>query len=204
MLMSADHYFSKDPASSFEEKDITVELAGERVSVTTAGGIFSPNQLDPGTKVLLEKISLAPTSGTILDIGCGWGPISLALARKSPDAKVIALDVNQRALELTRKNARALGLSSISTATPDEVPEGEFSGIWSNPPIRVGKNELHEMLLRWIPRLAKGASAYLVVQKNLGSDSLQKWLNSNLPKTFEVSRLDSVRSYRILEIKNRP
>jgi 16S rRNA G1207 methylase RsmC len=98
-------------------------------------------------------------------------------------------------------NAKALGLGNIQTATPNAVPKDiKFSGIWSNPPIRIGKKELHELLLTWLPRLENGSSAYLVVQKNLGSDSLQKWLTETLIDGYEVSRLTSIKTYRILQV----
>jgi 16S rRNA G1207 methylase RsmC len=111
------------------------------------------------------------------------------------------VDVNNRSLELTDTNAKTVGLTNIQTATPDSVPKDiKFSGIWSNPPIRIGKKELHDLLLSWLPRLENGASAYLVVQKNLGSDSLQKWLAETLVDGYEVSRLTSVKTYRILKV----
>jgi 16S rRNA G1207 methylase RsmC len=151
--------------------------------------------------VLIDHLELAPKDGNILDLGCGWGPIALNLAKHSPKAKVWAVDVNSRSLELTAENAKTLGLSNIQTATPESVePDIKFSGIWSNPPIRIGKKELHGLLLAWLPRLEKGGSAYLVVQKNLGSDSLQKWLTETLIEGYEVSRLTSIKTYRIIKV----
>lgn len=199
--MSSEHYFSQEPSSKYRSSEITITLAGEKLNVQTASGTFSPRALDFGTKVLLDEIALAPKTGNILDLGCGWGPIAIALAKHSPEAQVWAVDVNNRSLELTQKNASALGLKNIQTSSPELVPsEISFSGIWSNPPIRVGKAELHAMLMFWLPRLEKGGSAYLVVQKNLGSDSLLKWLDQNLGDGFEVSRLDSVKTYRIIKV----
>jgi 16S rRNA (guanine1207-N2)-methyltransferase len=200
--MSEDHYFSQEPGSALKPKAIIIPVAGEMVTVTTASGTFSPAQLDFGTEVLIEQMDLAPESGDILDLGCGWGPIALNLAKLRPGTKVWAVDVNTRSVELTAKNARDLGLSNISAVVPDEVPENLlFSGIWSNPPIRIGKKELHELLLKWLPRLQVGAEAYLVVQKNLGSDSLQKWLTEELAGKFEVSRYTSIKTYRVIKVK---
>ena len=199
--MSSDHYFSQEPKSEYQPKQIELDVAGEVFQVSTASGIFSPLRLDVGTAVLIDHLELAPKDGNILDLGCGWGPIALNLAKHSPKAKVWALDVNSRSLELTAENAKTLGLSNIQTATADSVPEGiKFSGIWSNPPIRIGKKELHGLLLTWLPRLEKGGSAYLVVQKNLGSDSLQKWLTETLSEGYEVSRLTSIKTYRIIKV----
>jgi 16S rRNA (guanine1207-N2)-methyltransferase len=199
--MSSDHYFSQEPKSNYQAKQIELNVAGEVFKVNTASGTFSPLRLDVGTSVLLEHLELSPKDGNILDLGCGWGPIALNLAKQSPKAKVWAVDVNSRSLELTAENAKALGLTNIQAATPDAVPkEIMFSGIWSNPPIRIGKKELHELLLTWLPRLEKNASAYLVVQKNLGSDSLQKWLTETLVDGYEVSRFTSVKTYRIIKV----
>jgi 16S rRNA G1207 methylase RsmC len=199
--MSSDHYFSQEPKSDYQPKQIELDVAGEVFKVNTASGTFSPLRLDVGTSVLIDHLELAPKDGNILDLGCGWGPIALNLAKHSPSAMVWAVDVNSRSLELTAENAKIVGLENIQTATPDSVPkEMMFSGIWSNPPIRVGKKQLHELLLTWLPRLEKNASAYLVVQKNLGSDSLQKWLTETLVDGYGVSRLTSVKTYRILKI----
>ena len=200
--MSEDHYFSQEPGSALKPKSIVIPVAGELTAVTTASGTFSPAQLDFGTEVLIEQMDLAPETGDLLDLGCGWGPIALNLAKFRPNTKVWAVDVNTRSVELTAKNAKDLGLSNITAVVPDQVPEDLlFSGIWSNPPIRIGKKELHELLLKWLPRLAVGAEAYLVVQKNLGSDSLQKWLTEELAGNYEVSRYTSIKTYRVIKVK---
>ena len=197
----AEHYFSESPGGDFKQREIAVTLAGKKVKVKTAGSVFSPEHIDQGTQVLLDHLDLAKPTGTFLDLGCGWGPIALALALHSPKAKLFAVDVNERSLELTRINAAALEISSIQISKPEDVSsEIEFDQIWSNPPIRVGKAVLHEMLQLWIPRLAPGGSAFLVVQKNLGSDSLQKWLEAEFITGFEVSRLTSVKTFRILKV----
>lgn len=200
--MSEDHYFSQEPSSPLKPKTIQIPVAGEIVNVTSASGTFSPAQLDFGTEVLIEQMDLAPISGNLLDLGCGWGPIALNLAKLRPTTKVWAVDVNTRSVELTQANARNLGISNINAVLPDQVPADlRFSGIWSNPPIRIGKKELHELLLMWLPRLEAGGEAYLVVQKNLGSDSLQKWLTEELANGYEVSRYTSIKTYRVLKIK---
>ena len=202
--MSSEHYFSETPGSTFKPKNIQVEINGSLVSVTTSGGIFSPDHIDQGTGILLNHLDEAPPSGNILDIGCGWGPIALALASHSPKATIWAIDVNERSLELTAANAAKLGLTNIKTCKPEDVPvDLVFSGIWSNPPIRVGKEILHEILPKWLPRLADGAEGYLVVQKNLGADSLHRWLEDSLPQDFSTIRVETAKSFRILRVKNR-
>lgn len=200
--MSEEHYFSQEPSSPLKSKTIQIPVAGQLVDVTTASGTFSPQQLDVGTSVLIDQMEMVPESGNLLDLGCGWGPIALNLARLRPEASVWAVDVNTRSIELTSKNAADLRISNIKAALPDQVPpEMKFRGIWSNPPIRIGKKELHDLLLMWLPRLETGGEAYLVVQKNLGSDSLQKWLSEVLAGEFEVSRHTSIKTYRVLKVK---
>lgn len=211
-----EHYFTAEPASDGELRQRTIELAGHTVTVHTAGGVFSPDGLDKGTAVLLRSVPTPSVLGTFLDLGCGWGPLALTLALSSPRASVYAVDVNRRALDLTSRNAERLGRtatgtggagvvvggseSGIVTAEPDEVPDDvAFDLIWSNPPIRVGKQALHEMLLRWVPRLAPGGTAYLVVSKNLGADSLQTWLSTQLPHA-EVRRHASSKGFRVLSV----
>lgn len=199
--MSTEHYFSETPGSEYRLKEITVTISGREVTLTSAGGVFSPDHIDQGTAVLLDHLAEAPAGGDILDLGCGWGPIALALASHSPKATVWAVDVNQRSLELTTANAKRMGLSNIKCVTPDQVPADlKFSGIWSNPPIRIGKDALHELLLNWLPRLQKDAEAYLVVQKNLGADSLHRWLESELPKEFNTIRVETSKSFRVLRV----
>jgi 16S rRNA G1207 methylase RsmC len=202
--MSDEHYFSQTPQTKFKPKEIRVELAGHEVTVETAGGIFSPDHIDQGTAVLLAHLDRAPAGGNILDIGCGWGPIALALAFKSPRATIWAIDVNERSLQLTIANAQRLGMKNIKVMRPEEVPANvTFSGVWSNPPIRVGKAELHSILNTWLPRLDVEAEAHLVVQKNLGADSLHRWLEAELPEAFSTIRLDTAKSFRVLRVKNR-
>ncbi len=201
--MSTEHYFSETPGSEYRLKEITVTISGREVTLTTAGGVFSPDHIDQGTAVLLDHLAEAPAGGDILDLGCGWGPIALALASHSPKSTVWAVDVNQRSLELTAANAKRMGLSNIKCVTPDQVPADLiFSGIWSNPPIRIGKDALHELLLNWLPRLQKDAEAYLVVQKNLGADSLHRWLESELPKEFNTIRVETSKSFRVLRVSH--
>lgn len=202
--MTGDHYFSVDPTSELRARTITVNLGGRDVEVTTAAGVFSPDHVDWGTRVLLSHVPPPPPGGDLLDLGCGWGPVALSLALESPHATVWAVDVNERALELTRRNAAHLSLHNINAVLAPDVPEDvTFRTIWSNPPIRVGKNELHGILERWLPRLAPGGDAWLVVQKNLGSDSLQRWLESTLPADFSVTRSATSRGFRVLRVRRR-
>lgn len=207
-----DHYFTARPASAAERRTLAVRLAGRDVEVEVASGIFSPGRLDLGTQVLLRTVppldeTLAAAAGPdahVLDLGCGWGPVALTMALEAPAATVWAVDVNERALDLVRRNAERLGLPGVRAVTPDEVPDDvALAALWSNPPIRVGKDVLHAMLLRWLPRLAPGASAHLVVQRNLGADSLQRWLVEHLAGPVpgvRVERAASAKGFRVLEV----
>lgn len=202
----ADHYFTSQPSTPLKRRPLTVWLAGAERTLQTAGGIFSPDGVDKGTAVLLNGAPPPAAAGNLLDIGCGWGPVALTLALRSPGAAVHAVDVNERSIELTTDNAKALGLANVHASTPDAVDPGlRFNTIWSNPPIRVGKAGLHSILLMWLPRLADGGTAYLVVQKNLGADSLQRWLAAELDErfpdaSFKVSRDSTHKAFRILKV----
>ena len=197
--MAAEHYFSSTPDGDFRPRRIAVRLGGRDLEVTTAGGVFSPGHVDLGTRVLLDAVPDAPETGDVLDLGCGWGPVALTLALESPSARVWAVDVNQRALELVRRNCGELGVTNVNAVVPDDVPDDvRFRTIWSNPPIRVGKVELHGLLERWLPRLETGSDAWLVVQRNLGSDSLQSWLETTFEGRLAVERASSAKGFRVL------
>ncbi|GHD49953.1 methyltransferase domain-containing protein [Mycetocola manganoxydans] len=197
--MASEHYFTGVPGTELKLRTVTVHLAGEERELTTANGIFSPARIDQGTQVLLSETPRPPATGNILDLGCGWGPIAFTIAFASPDATVWAVDVNERSLELVRMNAEKLGLTNVKAVLPDQVPGGLlFDSIWSNPPIRIGKQALHEMLEHWLPRLTPGSDAWLVVQKNLGADSLHRWLQEQFGSDLDVTREAISKGYRVL------
>lgn len=199
--MPQEHYFSSKPADDGALRTVKVSLAGRELEVLTAGGVFSPGHVDLGTRVLLDEVPGPPATGHVLDLGAGWGPVALTLGFEAPDATVWAVDVNERALDLVRRNASRLGLSNVNAARPDDVPDDvRFAAIWSNPPIRIGKAELHELLRRWLPRLEAGATAWLVVQKNLGADSLQRWLAEDLGDGWRVERAATAKGFRVLAV----
>jgi 16S rRNA (guanine1207-N2)-methyltransferase len=201
--MDGEHYFSAQPAGELALRQIDVTLAGTPYRVTTAPGIFSPQHIDTGTQVLLANVPAAPPGGDLLDLGCGWGPIALTLALESPRATVWAVDVNERALDLVRRNSHMMGLENVNACRPEDVPDSvRFTTIRSNPPIRVGKDVLHGMLQHWLPRLDHDSDAWLVVQKNLGSDSLQRWMDGEFP-SLQVSRAATNKGFRVLRVRNR-
>lgn len=197
-----EHYFSERPSSAAESRTIDVTLRGRPVRVHTAPGVFSADRLDKATQILLDAVPDPSPSGTLVDLGCGWGPVTLALASASPGARVVAVDVNERARELTARNAAALGLGNVVVAGPEEAAGMLGEGVtelWSNPPIRIGKQALHELLRTWLRRLVPGGRAYLVVGKNLGADSLHRWLETEL--ALPTERVASSKGFRVLDVR---
>jgi 16S rRNA (guanine1207-N2)-methyltransferase len=193
------HYFSPSPDVPSRPSTVRLDLPDLFLALRTDRGVFSGDRIDPGTRYLLTAGPAPPRAGHLADIGCGYGPIALTLATRSPGATVWAVDVNERALELTRANAAAAGLANVRVATPDAVPDDvRLAAVWSNPPVRVGKAALHDLLDRWLGRLDADGTALLVVQKHLGSDSLHRWLEA---KDWSVTRLGSRAGYRLLEVR---
>ncbi len=201
--VSAEHYFSASPRTPARATEVAVSVGGLDLRLRASGGVFSADRLDPGTSVLLRKAELPRTrQGALLDLGCGYGPITCVLATLNPGATVYAVDVNARALDLVRANVAALGLADrVVAGTPEAMPSGvRFAQIWSNPPIRIGKEELHGLLLRWLPRLEHDGCAWLVVARHLGGDSLAEWLRG---QGFPVERYASQQGFRVLRVTAR-
>jgi len=190
-------YFD-DPTVPSDPVVVDVTLPDTAFTMETDAGVFSRGHLDAGTSLLVRaQVPLAST-GDLLDLGAGSGPIALTMARRSPDATVWAVDVNSRARDLCRRNAARNHLDNIRVVAPDDVPdELQFSTIWSNPPIRIGKIALHALLLAWLGRLREDGTATLVVQKHLGADSLQKWLTA---EGYPTDRIASKSGFRLVAV----
>jgi 16S rRNA (guanine1207-N2)-methyltransferase len=192
-----EHYFSNKPTAEDRRRRVRFSAWGNDLELATSSGVFAGEGLDKATAILLRETSPPPENSTVLDLGSGWGPIACSIAVASPDATVWATDVNERAVELTRFNAESMGVE-VHAALPDDVPDDlQFDAIWSNPPIRVGKAALHKMLLHWLPRLTPKGRAHLVVGKNLGADSLQRWL---IEQGWPTDRMAAEQSFRVLAV----
>ena len=191
-------YFDESPRVASSKADVVMEVGGARLVLRTDRGVFSHGRIDAGTGLLLRVAPPPPPQGTLLDLGCGTGALALALAYLAPEATVWAVDVNARARELTASNAATNSLANVVVADTGDIPAGvQFDLIWSNPPIRIGKPALHDLLSTWLHRLAADGRAVLVVQKHLGADSLQRWL---IAEGWPTTRRASSRGYRVLEV----
>jgi len=192
------HYFDSVPDVESKRRTLHLRAGDLALELQADRGVFGSRAIDLGTLTLLKEAPPPPPEGDLLDLGSGYGPIAVALARRSPAARVWAVDVNERALELTRANAATAKTPNLVASLPDGVPaELKFAAIYSNPPVRVGKALLHDLLQRWLPRLAPGGTAYLVVQRNLGADSLATWLEA---QGYQVQRVKSKKGYRVLAV----
>lgn len=195
----SEHYF-RTPEGADVRRDVTVRAWGRELALESSSGVFSHRGLDKATEILLDHVDPPEDGGTLLDVGCGWGPIACSLAAAAPSAEVWAIDVNDRALALTAENARRSGLA-VRTSRPEDVPVGlRFDAIWSNPPIRVGKPALHDLLRHWLARLTDDGVAHLVVGRNLGADSLQRWLTEH---GWPTERTASEQGFRVLRSRAR-
>ncbi|MFL6062340.1 MAG: class I SAM-dependent methyltransferase [Marmoricola sp.] len=197
-----EHYFTADPKAPFKRIPVRTNVWGHWLELTSGSGVFAQGRLDIGTGVLLREQGPPQQARTVLDLGCGYGVIGLAVAIAVPGCVVTAVDVNERAVLLANENAEQLGVADrFTAAVPDAVdPGATYDEIWSNPPIRIGKEALHELLLTWLPRLAPGGRARLVVGKNLGSDSLAGWLTD---QGFATDKVASAKGFRVLEVRAR-
>lgn len=192
------HYFDPDPQVGSRRSTVRLDLPDRSLTFVTDRGVFAGDRIDAGTKYLLLEAPAPPATGTFVDLGCGYGPIACTLAARAPGATVWAVDVNRRAVELCRENAAALALPNVRATEAADVPGDLLVDLlWSNPPIHVGKPALHELLDTWLPRLSPGGHAVLVVQKHLGSDSLQRWLEGS---GWATERLGSRTGYRLLQV----
>lgn len=208
--MSDEQYFARKPKSKSilspggapkRDQRITWKVGATQLHLTTDSGVFSRQGIDAGTSVLIENAPPPPQDGTFLDLGCGSGALAITLATYSPHSTVWAMDINERAISLTRRNAANNRCHNVHAVGPEGIPpDTTFDVIWTNPPIRIGKKDLHELLSTWLARLSTNGQAWLVVNRNLGSDSLVKWLRE---LGYDATRHTSKRGYRVIRVAGR-
>ncbi len=200
--MSDGQYWTDSPGVASRPSEVDLLLPDVDLRLTTDRGVFSADRVDRGTRYLLLEGPDLPTGPVdLLDLGCGYGPIACTLASRRPEARVWAVDVNERARDLCRANAAAAGLANVEVAAPDDVPvDVRLAAIWSNPPIRIGKPALHDLLTRWLDLLTPDGTAHLVVQRHLGADSLARWMDD---RGWATERRGSRKGFRLLDVAAR-
>jgi len=193
-----EHYFSNTPSSASNEERFSFELRGTSFSFTSDRGVFSKKEVDFGSRLLIETFQMPESSGPLLDVGCGYGPIGLALAKEDSQRNVHMVDVNERALALAQKNAEVNSVSNVSiyqSSCYENVKETNFAAILSNPPIRAGKKVVHEILEKSLDHLADQGELWIVIQKKQGAPSALAKLESLFN---EVEVVDKKKGYYII------
>ena len=184
----AEHYYTQNPGVEHDEKQVIFEVLGLELKCTTDAGVFSRDGLDMGTRILLE--SLPELHGRVLDLGCGWGPVGTALGRKYPDAEITMTDVNERAVELSRRNLQKNGVQNATVVQGDgyENVQGRFDAIVLNPPIRTGKAVIYGMFEQAKDHLAENGALYIVIRKQQGAESARKFLEDLYGSVERIAR----------------
>ncbi|MEW6725289.1 MAG: methyltransferase [Bacillota bacterium] len=170
----SEQYFTTRPSSREEVAEFSEEIRGIRLTLLTGGGVFSRNRIDFGTRLLLEYLEL-PETGPFLDLGCGYGPIAITVARLRPGVRVIGVEVNQRAAQLAMENAVRNQAANVEIRTGSgfaPVAGEQFSAIITNPPFRAGKALVHAWLEQAADHLAPEAALWVVVGNKQGAESL--------------------------------
>lgn len=196
-----EHYYSKHPEVGSKPMSWDFILRGHSFHFRTDQGVFSKNEVDFGSRVLVEKIQLPEINGPILDMGCGYGPIGLALAKSFPERTIHMVDVNERAVDLAKQNASYNGLSNVliyQSNIYEHVSENHFSLIVTNPPIRAGKKVVHEIFEKSYQHLVLGGELWIVIQKKQGAPSAKAKLESIFA---EVELVGKEKGYYIYKAK---
>ncbi len=183
-----DQYYTADPTSESNPVPCAFSYRGHGLNFTTDAGVFSKGELDSGSRLLLD--ALPTMRGTVLDLGCGWGPIGIAIAKSYPACRVTMADVNHRALDLTRQNAERNGVTVevIESDGLDAVAGRKFDAIVTNPPIRAGKAVIYRMFREAARSLTPEGALYLVIRKQQGADSCIKYLQTLYTEVEKLER----------------
>ena len=183
----ADHYYTENPASAHDERRVAVRALGQALTFTTDAGVFSRDGLDKGTELLLK--ALPPLSGRVLDLGCGWGAVGVALGKANPALEIVMTDVNARAAELSRRNARDNGVTAtVVQGDGFEAVTGRFDAIVTNPPIRAGKAVIYGLFADARAHLKPGGALYIVIRKQQGAPSALKYLKEIYAEAEVIDR----------------
>lgn len=184
----ADHYYSQNPNAEHDEQQVIFEVMGKQLRCTTDAGVFSRDGLDMGTRILLE--ALPKLHGRILDLGCGWGPVGTAIGSVYPETEILMTDVNERAAELAKRNLAANGVKNACVVTGDAYAsvDGKFSAILLNPPIRAGKQVIYAMFADALDYLEDGGALYIVIRKQQGAESAEKYLKTLYGNVERIAR----------------
>ena len=192
-------YWQRHPTSDERHGVVALRLPDLSADLVTAAGVFAAQRVDRGTMALLRQMPTPTAASAVVDLGAGYGPIAVTLAHRQPLAGVWAVDINERALGLVRVNSTAVRGPNVVAAAPEQVPETLlFDGLYSNPPIKIGKEGTRQLLSTWLARVVPGGSAWLVVKQAMGADSLHTWLDE---VGFPTRRMASKQGYRILQVR---
>lgn len=183
-----DHYYSASPSSEHRYQTAEWTYRGHALRFTTDAGVFSKGEVDSGTALLLRSLP-DDMAGRVLDLGCGWGPVGIAVGKAWPACEIVMCDVNERALELSRLNAKANGVAAAALASDGlENVTGTFDYIITNPPIRAGKQVIYRMFADSARRLRPGGQLYLVIRRQQGAESALKYLKTIFDQADAVEK----------------
>jgi len=191
-----DHYYSKQPSAASDRGTFEATLRGKTFRFTTDSGVFSKQGIDFGSKLLIETMRIGEDD-RVLDVGCGYGPIGLAAAALAARGSVMMVDINERAVELAKENAKRNGIVNVDIIQSDlfeKVGQKTFTKILSNPPIRAGKQVVHHIFEMAFHHLTEGGELWIVIQKKQGAPSALAKLESLFAKVVEA---DKDKGYRI-------
>ncbi|MBY0218011.1 class I SAM-dependent methyltransferase [Paenibacillus illinoisensis] len=200
----SNHYYSDKPQVAHDRRATEAELRGWKLRFVTDAGVFSKSGIDYGSRVLIDAVEL--TAGAhVLDVGCGYGPIGLTAAKLVPEGHVTMIDINERAVELSRENAKANGITNVTVLQSNllsEVNQRDFDAVLTNPPIRAGKETVHTIFEQAYQHLKVGGSLWIVIQKKQGAPSAKAKLESLFGRVEEVTKDKGYRIFKAVKTED--
>ncbi|MGE5606560.1 MAG: class I SAM-dependent methyltransferase [Bacteroidota bacterium] len=197
IIIGSEHYYSNKPTSAHNYQEFEARIRDVKLKLITDAGIFSKDRLDPGTKLLIEALPLDPNLKKVFDLGCGYGPIGLTIAKLLPGSTIYMSDINERAVELGIKNAQLNGITNVVIKPGDgfeAFSDEKFDLIVTNPPIRAGKQIIYGLIDQAYQALNNGGRLVLVIKTKHGAKSMEAKLNSVFK---EVTELEKGGGYRV-------